>query len=223
MREWNFIICIVSEFLEKIHPLDSNSDPVPKQAINKHNKSLRFLGDTPTTIFINVLSIVSNIMTVWGFIETREDAIEKKKMKKLKEEEETSEYDQTEVLEELNRKLEGIHSGITEEMEHMKRSFKQLTCRFDAVHAKSKSISQECLKFIRPLNQPTHNKAIPLEAELPHYKINHVQKTNFLSSYEDHRVNGWNVSTIFLKLLLRLIKYIGPQVGLYDYTQMLTC
>jgi hypothetical protein len=44
-----------------------------------------------------------------------------------------------------------------------------------------------------------------------------------LSSYEDHRVNGWNVSTIFLKLLLRLIKYTGLQVRLYDYTQMLTC
>jgi len=173
--------------LEKIHPLDNDSDPALKEAISKPNKLLRFLGDTPTTIFINILSIVSNIMTVWGFIETRDDAIEKKKMK---EEEETSEYDQTELLEELNRKLEGLTSGISEEMENMRSSFKQLNCRFDAVHAKSKTISQECLKFIRPLNQPTHNQAITLEAELPHYRINYVEKTNSLSSYGDQHVNG---------------------------------
>ena len=116
--------------------------------------------------------------------------IEMKKMKKMKEEEETNESDRTELLEELNQKLEGLHSGITDEMENLKFFFKQLICRFDAVHAKSKSISKECLQFIRPLKKSTQNNAVEIEAKHPHYKNNNIDKTSTLSTYGDQQVKG---------------------------------
>lgn len=115
-------------------------------------------------------------------------------MKKMKKEEETDESDQTEQLEELNQKMEGIHSGITKEIENLAHFLKQLMCRFDVVHAKSKSISQDCVKFIRllkPLKQPTLNNAVPIEAKHhPHYKTNLIEKTNSLSIYGNQHVNG---------------------------------
>ena len=170
------------------HSLDSDSDPAPQRAImNEHSKLLRFLGDTPSAIFINTLSVVSSIFTIWGFIETRDDMIE---MKKMKEEEEANASDQTEQLEELNQKLEGIRSGITDEIENLTHSFKQLICRFDAVHAKRHSVSQECLKFIRSLNKPTLSNADPSEAKHPHYKSNYIEKTNSLSTHWNQQVNN---------------------------------
>jgi hypothetical protein len=178
-------------FLSRIHhqdSLDSDSDPAPQRAImNEHSKLLRFLGDTPSAIFINTLSVVSSIFTIWGFIETRDDMIE---MKKMKEEEEANASDQTEQLEELNQKLEGIRSGITDEIENLTHSFKQLICRFDAVHAKRHSVSQECLKFIRSLNKPTLSNADPSEAKHPHYKSNYIEKTNSLSTHWNQQVNN---------------------------------
>lgn len=111
-------------------------------------------------------------------------------MKKMKEEEEANESDQTEQLEELNQKLEGIRSGIKDEIENLSHFFKQLICRFDAVHAKSHSVSQECLKVIRSLNKPTLSNADPSEAKHPHYKSNYIEKTNFLSTHWNQHVNN---------------------------------
>ncbi len=165
--------------LEKIHTIDNDSDlSASKHQAKRNNKLLRFLGDTPSTIFINTLSVVSSIFTIWGFIETRDDMIEMKKMKKMKEEEETNESNQIELLEELNGKLGGLHSGIEQEMENLKNSFNQLICRFDAVHAKSKSISKECLKFIRPIKKPMRNDAETPEVKISQYKSNYDEKRN---------------------------------------------
>ena len=37
------------------------------------NSQVRFLGDTPIAVFINVLTIVTSFFVIWDFIESRED------------------------------------------------------------------------------------------------------------------------------------------------------
>jgi hypothetical protein len=151
----------------KHHGIDNNFGPSSKQDLHE-DQLPRFLGDIPTprTIFLNTLSVVSSIFTIWGFIETRDEI---KEMKKLQEQEETNESNQAELLKELNHKLEGVNSGITDEMKNVKKNLNQLICRFDAVHAKTKGINQECLKFIRLLlNKSTGNNVVTLKAKHPH-------------------------------------------------------
>ncbi|KZS21326.1 Uncharacterized protein APZ42_011261 [Daphnia magna] len=136
---------------ENVHRLytENELNPVTKENVNLRRK-LRFLGDTPSAIFINVLSVVSSIFTIWSFIETRDDIKEVTEMEGFME---TNESEKMELLEKLIQKLDRLHSRVAQEMANVRHSLKQLICRFDAVHAKTKGIDQDCLQFIRPYSQ----------------------------------------------------------------------
>ncbi|KAK4019527.1 hypothetical protein OUZ56_001542 [Daphnia magna] len=162
-------------FSEKVHRLytENELDPVTKENVNVRRK-LRFLGDTPSAIFINVLSVVSSIFTIWSFIETRDDIKEVTEMEGFME---TNESEKMELLEKLIQKLDRLHSRVAQEMANVRHSLKQLICRFDAVHAKNKGIDQDCLQFIRPYSQVSAK----LSAKHSRYKTNPVDESNMLS------------------------------------------
>lgn len=98
----------------------------------------------------------------------------------MKDNMETNESEKMELLEELIHKLDGIHSGVQQEMASVRRSLRQLICRFDAVHAKTKDINQACLQFIRPYNQVSSK----LSVKNFHRKTNPSDKSNTLSNYD---------------------------------------
>lgn len=97
---------------------------------------LRILSNSPVTTFVNLVTVVSGLFTIWSWIETRDD-------QKKKEEEPGI----SEIAEEWNSQLENLNTRLND----VKLSLKQVTCRFDAVYLKTKSlISQECLQYIKP-------------------------------------------------------------------------
>lgn len=107
--------------------------------------NLRIFSSSPVTTFVNLVSVVSGLFTIWSWIEARDD------QKKKEEEPDTSE-----LVEEWNSQLESLSSRLSD----VKQSLKQVTCRFDAVFLKSKNlISQECLQFIKPYHSSTNTAA----------------------------------------------------------------
>ncbi|KAI9564149.1 hypothetical protein GHT06_007887 [Daphnia sinensis] len=182
---------------EKVHHLytEDELEPVTKENVSVRRK-LRFLGDTPSAIFINVLSVVSSIFTIWSFIETRDVIKAAKTMEDL---EETSESEKTELLEELIQKLDVLHSGVAQEMASVRHSLKQLICRFDAVHAKSKGINQDCWQFIRPHNQASAKLSAKHSQKIRHEDDNSlVPKT---MSDRDIRFLGEKPGQVMMRLL----------------------
>lgn len=95
---------------------------------------LRIWSSSPVTTFVNLATFVFGFFTIWIWIETRDD--QKKKEK---------EPDISELVEEWNSQLENINSQLND----VKQSLKQITCRFDAIYFKTKNLSSECLQFIR--------------------------------------------------------------------------
>lgn len=89
------------------------------------------MGDTPGAIFVNVISIVSGILTIWGWIETREKF--------------SDQPDTDQLIEEWTYLL----NDLSFQTKDIKLSIKQLNCRLDFIHSKSKTISRECLQFIQ--------------------------------------------------------------------------
>lgn len=129
----------------------------------------RFLGETPGSILINILSILSGIFTIWGWVEGRKIKYEKGK-----------ENETDELLEEWNSQLENLNSR----MEDFRSSMKQLVCRFDFVHSKTKTVSRECSQFIHHDPKQHHHSrtnVVTPPAKLPyHFKRNNVEKKSTL-------------------------------------------
>ena len=110
------------------------------------NSQVRFLGDTPIAVFINVLTIVTSIFVIWDFIESRED-------NKLP--------DNGELLDEWDSHLGGINS----QLEDAKLTLKQLTCRLETIQSSNKAVSPECRQLInqyKTTGTGTANSYVPV-------------------------------------------------------------
>lgn len=97
----------------------------------------RFLGSDPVTAFINVATLVSDVSTTWGFIESQINKIKDKKR---------MDVEDGEDKEDCSSGIEGLQSKI----EELGKGIKQVICRLDAVHLKSSSYNQECSQYVKP-------------------------------------------------------------------------
>ncbi len=114
----------------------------------------RFLDSNPIVMFsMKTLSVVAGILTIWIFIESRHKSFE--------------EPYANDLLEEWNSQLQDLHF----QFQYVKHSLQQLTCRFEAVHAKHKDISQECLQLIHQVSSKVSH---------PYEKSSHL-KANYLA------------------------------------------
>lgn len=86
--------------------------------------------------FINFVSVVSGILTIYGFIETRE---------KPEDEDDT---DPAELFEELGTYIEELKSDIS----FIKQAVLELTCRHEAAHNRRNPVSKDCAEYL--LNLP---------------------------------------------------------------------
>lgn len=112
-----------------------NQQELWRPEINKL-ANLRVLSNNPVTTFVNLVTVVSGLFTIWSWIETRDD--QKKK---------DQEPDTSELVEDLDSQITNLSSQLND----VKLTLKQMSCRFDVVYLKDKSlIGQECLRFIKP-------------------------------------------------------------------------
>ena len=127
---------------EDLHPEvnSSNQEMISTKSDKKRLLFLGILGSTPISAFINLVSLVSGFFTIYGWIETRDDQKEQKEAEKP----ETGG-----MVEEWNAHLEDLNL----KMDDTKRSLKEVICRLDTVHANRKSINQDCLQFIQPVQR----------------------------------------------------------------------
>lgn len=90
-----------------------------------------------------LLSIVANVLTIWGFGQ-QQDSNKQKEIDDEKQETETAK-----LVGKWNSTLDGLNTR----MEDIKRSLRELNCRLDEPQAlKNKGVvSQECLQFVQPL------------------------------------------------------------------------
>lgn len=91
--------------------------------------SLPIVTQTKTMIssLMNMFSMTSNFLTVWGFLETREKF--------------NQQPDANEVIEEWNEQIEELGSR----MDDVKDSLKVLTCRIEYIYPyKNRNASEEC-------------------------------------------------------------------------------
>lgn len=127
---------------------DDFSSPATEWITKKRDIG-RFLDSNPIVKFsMQTLSVVAGILTIWIFAESRHKSFE--------------EPYANDLLEEWNSQLQDFNF----QLQYVKHSLQQLTCRFEAVHAKYKDISQECLQFIHqvstkisPFEKSSHPKA----------------------------------------------------------------
>jgi hypothetical protein len=115
-----------------------------------------------------LLSIVANVLTIWGFGQqqdtNRQAAIDK----------ETEETQTTKLVGKWNSTLDDLNTR----MDDIKRSLRELNCRLDAPQAiKTKGVvSQECLQYVQPLVLPsTRILLAPKQTSL-------LKKTDILST-----------------------------------------
>lgn len=101
----------------------------------------RFLGNTPSAAFVNVISILGAFFAIWSWAERRDD---KKKSKDY-------ELDINDLVDEWH----GYQNYLKFTIEDMKDIQKQLVCRLDAIYSKSKIISTDCLPYIKPHQPPS--------------------------------------------------------------------
>ncbi len=152
---------------------------ITKMTDNREEDRLLFLGilgSTPIAAFVNLITIVSGIFTIYSFIETRNDKKEKE------------ESDSKEISVEWKPHLEDLSSR----MEKNRKSIKEVICRLDAVHAKNKNISPDCLPFIRPVNQAHLATTDFTLSKLYHHNNKKKSRTNKTNSLiNDIYTNFW--------------------------------
>lgn len=105
----------------------------------------RFLGEDPVTAFINVITLISDFISFWGFIESQVKNIKEKKKR----------VDDDEDKEDCSSAIKSLQSKMKDLSKGMKRMRNEVICRLDAVHLKSSSYDRECLLYIRPYQTST--------------------------------------------------------------------
>jgi hypothetical protein len=94
-----------------------------------------------------LLSIVANVLTIWGFGQ-QQDSNRQKEIDDQNQETETAK-----LVGKWNSTLDGLNTR----MEDIKRSLRELNCRLEEPQAiKNRGVvSQECLPFVQPLVSPS--------------------------------------------------------------------
>lgn len=164
------IVTFISDSLLVKHGEKTSKDPL---AIENKAAS-EVLGITDPTLASAsdlaefLLSIVANVLTIWGFGQqqdtNRQAAIDK----------ETEETQTTKLVGKWNSTLDDLNTR----MDDIKRSLRELNCRLEAPQAiKTKGVvSQECLQYVQPLVSPsTRILLAPKQTSL-------LKKTDILST-----------------------------------------
>lgn len=114
-----------------------NTEPEKKQELKivSANFLASLISNGYVSFFINFISVVSGILTVYGFIETRDKP------------EDEEDDDPSELFEELGTYIE----DLGKEVRLVKDAILELTCRHELAHSKRAMISKDCFKYLQNL------------------------------------------------------------------------
>ncbi len=195
----------VNFFPEKLQSLQADNNQSNLELFNNNihvlkNHTATWISTNSLSIIVNNgLSLISNLMTVWGFMETRE-----KKQR---------DSDVVPTTHELLEEWKSNMTNLTSKMDEMKVSLKELTCRLDAIHAtKDRSISRECLKFIQQPPRLTKDNALMAKTKATH------SRQNIPANRRDHLSNNlWWLRVIKKWVLYSLYGILWQfMISLYD-------
>ena len=131
------------------HP-EKNSESLPAIQIKASSEVLNITDPTlarASDMAEFLLSIVANVLTIWGFGQ-QQDSNRQKEIDDQNQETETAK-----LVGKWNSTLDGLNTR----MEDLKRSLWELNCRLEEPQAiKNRGVvSQECLPFVQPLVSPS--------------------------------------------------------------------